>query len=252
VERHGTPSQCISFFLCLASMSNRRDRYAVSEETLDFCRIALGIAQESEDVGNIAWARFVLGFSQLWYGDLDGAETQMQAALTLAEETGDIVHQSRCITYLAILHRKRGLEAQTRQYALRGLDAARTGQMLEYVGTAEANLAWVAWRERDLIQAEAHGKAALASWRQLPSGHSSCAFQWTALWPLAAVAVARNQISEACVWLRALLDPVQQPPPGPLTAAVEDALRAGESDDSREAQPCLEQAIELAGELGFL
>jgi DNA-binding SARP family transcriptional activator/predicted ATPase len=252
VERHGTPSQCISFFLCLASMNNRRDRYVVSEETLDFCRIALAIARESEDSGDIAWARFLLGFSQLWCGDLDDAEKQMEAALALAEETGDVVHQSRCLAYLAVLHRKRDQLGQARRYALRGLDAARVGQMPEYVGTAQANLAWVAWREDDLAQAEAYGQAALKSWGQLPAGHASCAFRWTALWPLVAAAAARNQIREAFAWLRALLEPSQQPPPTALKAAVESALRVAQGSDAGEAQRLLERSIALAGELGYL
>ena len=77
VEQHGTPSQRISFFLSLASMYSRRDRYAVSEETLAFCQTALAISLESENLSEIAWARFMLGFNQLWAGDLDGAEKQM-------------------------------------------------------------------------------------------------------------------------------------------------------------------------------
>ncbi len=78
VEQHGTPTQCVSFFLALASMNNRRDRYLVSEETLEFCQIALAISQESENLGEIAWARFMLGFGQLWHGDLEEAEQQMR------------------------------------------------------------------------------------------------------------------------------------------------------------------------------
>ena len=252
VEQHGTPSQCISFFLCLASMNNRRDRYVVSEETLSFCRIALAIGQESEDVGEIAWARFVLGFSQLWHGDLDGAEKQMQAALALAEQTGDIVHQSRCLTYLAILYRKRGQLDQVRQHASRGLTAARAGQMLEYVGTAQANLAWVAWREGSLAEAEANGQTALDAWQKVPAGHSSCAFQWTALWPLIGVALAQDRADEASGHARALLESTQQPMSDGLAVVVENAIEAHNQGDPERARACFGQAMELAQEMGYL
>jgi len=188
VEQHGTPNQCISFFLSLASMHGRRDRYVVSEETLDLCQTALAISQEAENPSDIAWARFMLGFNQLWHGDLDGAEKQMQAALALSEQTGDVVHQSRCLTYLTILYRRRGQLERARRYASQSLASATAGQMLEYIGMASANLAWVAWHEGNLAQAEEEGRAALDLWRQLPAAHSSCAFQWTALWPLVGVA----------------------------------------------------------------
>lgn len=252
VEQHGTPSQRISFFLSLASMYSRRDRYAVSEETLAFCQTALAISLESENLSEIAWARFVLGFNQLWAGDLDGAEKQMQTALALAERTGDVVHQSRCLTYLTTLYRKRGQLDQARQYASRSLTSATVGQMLEYIGTAQANLAWLAWREGELSQAEAKGRAALASWHQLPAGHSSCAFQWTALWPLIGVALAHNRTSEASGYARALLEATQQCLPDALTKAVKNAVTAWEESESEAARAWLDQAIVLAQELGYL
>jgi DNA-binding SARP family transcriptional activator/predicted DCC family thiol-disulfide oxidoreductase YuxK len=252
VEQHGTPSQCISFFLCLASMNNRRDRYVVSEETLTFCRIALAISQELEDVGEIAWARFVLGFSQLWHGDLDEAEKQMQAALELAEQTGDVVHQSRCLTYLTILYRKRGQLDQARGYAFRSLAAAKAGRMLEYIGTAQANLAWVAWREGDLARTESGGQAALKLWQQLPAGHASCAFQWTALWPLVAVAAAQDRLRDACELMCALLEPTQQRLLEALTAVIENAVSACEESKPEATRTWLDQAVLLAGELAYL
>jgi DNA-binding SARP family transcriptional activator len=252
VEQHGAPTQCISFFLSLASMNNRRDRYVVSHDTLALCQTALAIGQESENVSDIAWARFILGFSQLWHGDPEGAEKQMQAALALAERTGDVVHQSRCLTYLTILYRKRGQKYKTRQYASQSLGAATAGQMVEYLGTAKANLAWVAWCEGDLVQAEANGRAALELWHQLPATHSSCAFQWTALWPLVGVALLQNQIAEASEFARALLDGSQQRLPDALTSLVEKAIGAWEGDKSEAAGIYLGRAIELAQDLGYL
>jgi tetratricopeptide (TPR) repeat protein len=233
-------------------MNNRRDCYVVSEDTLALCQTALAISQESENVSDIAWARFLLGFSQLWYGDLDGAEKQMQAALTLAERTGDVVHQSRCLTYLTILYRKRGQPAKVRQYASRSLTAATAGQMVEYLGMAKANLAWVAWREGNLAEAEANGRAALELWHQLPAGHSSCAFQWTALWPLIGVALLQNQVSEASDFAGALLDGSQQRLPGALTVVVKKAIAAREEDESEAVCVYLGRAIELAQEMAYV
>jgi DNA-binding SARP family transcriptional activator/tetratricopeptide (TPR) repeat protein len=252
VELYGTPTQCISFFLSSASMYSRRDRYVLSGETLAFCQTALAIAQESENLAEIAWARFMLGFSQLWCGHLDEAEKQMQEALELAQRTGDVVHQSRCLTYLTILYRNRSHLDETRQYVSRSQAAAKAARMVEYTGMAQANRAWLAWREGDLAQAEADGRAALELWRQLPASHSSCAFQWTALWPLIGVTVARDRTAEASEYVRALLDTTQQRLPGNLEAAVGLAGRAFEEGDVESARIHLRQAIELAQELGYL
>jgi tetratricopeptide (TPR) repeat protein len=162
------------------------------------------------------------------------------------------VHRSRCLTYLTILYRKRGQLERARQYASRSLTLATAGQMVEYVGTAQANLAWVAWREGDLAQAEAKGRAALELWRQLPAAHSSCAFQWTALWPLVGVALAQDRTAEASACARALLAHTQQRLPDALTAVIGKAIEAGERGESETACASLGQAIELAQELAYL
>ncbi len=258
VEQQGTPTQCISFFLALATMYSRRDRYLVSEETLAFCQTAVAISQETENLSEIAWARFVLGFNQLWYGDLDGAEKQMLTALALAERTGDVVHQSRCLTYLTIVYRKRGELDKARHSASRSLAVATAGQMLEYMGTAQANLAWVAWREGNLAQAQERGQTALELWQQLPAGHSSCAFQWTALWPLLGTALApdkavsEEEVAQACEFARALLEPTQQRLPDELTMILDQAVKAREEDALETCRTYLHQARELAQEMGYL
>ena len=252
VEEHGTPTHRVYFLTAIAAMNDRRDRYVVSEETLDLCQAAVNISQASGKPSAIISARFDLGFNQLWRGDLEPAERHMQAALALAEETENIVQQSRCLTYLTILYRKRGRLNKTHQYASRSLAAAKAGQMIEYVGTARANLAWVAWREGSLAQAESEGRAALEVWQQLPVGHSLCPFRWTAIWPLVAVAAAQGQTCAAAEMLEGLLDPSQQPPPEALVAVVEKAVRAAKNEESEALSPCLGQALALAGELGYL
>jgi hypothetical protein len=233
-------------------MYTRRDRYVVSEETLAFCQTALAISLDTGNLSEIAWARFVLGFNQLWCGELDEAGKQIHVALALAERTGDVVHRSRCLTYLTVLYRRLGKLEDARQHASRSMAAAMAGQMLEYTGTARANLAWVAWREGNLAQADDHGRAALESWKQLPPGHSSCSFQWTALWPLAAVACASDRLAEACRFLSPLLEPNQQRLPEPLELAVREAITAWEDKVPEDARTRLQQACELAQEHNYL
>jgi tetratricopeptide (TPR) repeat protein len=252
VEEHGTPSHRVYFLTAVAAMNDRRDRYVVCEETLDLCRTAVTISLASGDQNAIISSRFDLGFNLLWRGDLDQAEQHMQVALALAEETGNAVHQSRCLTYLTILYRKRGQPDKTSQYASRSLAVAKAAEMIEYVGTARANLAWVAWQEGDLAQAGTEGRAALELWQQLPVGHSLCPFQWTAIWPLVATAAAQDQTSGACAFLPVLLESSQQRLPEALSVAVENAVSACKEGDEEAARTWLDQAVLLARELAYL
>ena len=75
-------------------------------------------------------------------------------ATRVAEQTGDLVHQTRCTTYLAVIDRFRGEVEAARAYAQAALHAAETVEMIEYVAMASANLGWVAWREAKRGQIE--------------------------------------------------------------------------------------------------
>jgi predicted dehydrogenase len=107
---------------------------------------------------------FQLGFVLLWHGDLDEAETEMETGLHTAEQMGDLNLQARCLTYLAILQRRRGALNAARRFAERSLAVAARVGMHEYEGLAKANLAWLAWRDNDFSAAEALGAEAMKAW----------------------------------------------------------------------------------------
>jgi len=252
VEQYGNPAQRARFFTSLTLMGYRRSRYVISDEIIAHSRAALSASRESKNLNSLGMSHFLLGFSLLWRGDLDEAEEQIQESLKLAERTGDVVLQSRCLTYLTVLYRKRGEVEKVRQNIPRCETVASTGQMIEYLGTAKANRAWVAWREGNLSEAETNGQAALEAWQQLPAGHASAAMHWAALWPLIGVSVAKNQISKAIDYARALLEPSRQRLPEALTAIVEKAIHTWEGGDSNETRTNLNQALELAQKMGYL
>ncbi len=249
VERYGTQAQRATFFQNVYLMSLRRDRYVVLEETLGYARSELAVRQESGSATEIAWARFHLGFASLFYGDLDEAETHLQAALAVGEWAGDVMLQSRCLTYLTIVYRKGGQVEETSRYASRALTVATSLHWPEYVPMARANLAWVAWRQGNLSEAQANARAALDGWKALQVDYP---FHWTALWPLISIALARDQLSAAIDDARLLLAPQQQPLPDALRATVEAATQAWDSGRLGAARAHLQQAAALAGEMGYL
>jgi class 3 adenylate cyclase/tetratricopeptide (TPR) repeat protein len=249
VEQRGTPLQRVDFFLTLILANNRRDRFIVSEQTLAYSRAYLEAAQESGSLSRITHARFVLGFNLLWRGEFDEAKEQLKAALELAVRMGNMYLQTQCLTYLTILYRKCGQVEEARDYALRSLEAATSVQNPTYIGTARANLAWVAWRKANLTEALEKGKAALESWQQSPS---SCMFQWLSLYPLTSVALAHDRIPEAVEYARGLLEPAQQALPDPLRTVLEEAIKTRERGEPEAARTHLDRAIELAQEMGYL
>ena len=230
----------------------RRNRSVATAETVAAFRSALAAHLESGDQDSIPAVQFQLGFVMLWSGDPAGAITPIQDALRLAEQTGDITLQTRCVTYLAIAFRLCDQIEESRRYVLRTLEVTTTVQMPEYMGIATANQAWIAWRAGDLTQTQEFGHAALELWRRLPTGHGSTLFQWLALFPLLAAALRQEQLVLAIDHARALLDPAQQRLPDTLTASLEQAVQAWDRGDRVTAHTRLHQAANLAQQMHYL
>jgi tetratricopeptide (TPR) repeat protein len=190
--------------------------------------------------GNVWYAtiaQWFLGLCLALRGELDEAEQELQATLALAHRTENPEQQVYALTWLSIVRRKRGRLEAVREYASRTLAAAEAALMPVHVGVSQANLAWVAWREGNLAEAEKLARAAVASWQKSQWAY---AFQWTAYWPLLAMALDRHQIPEALDHARAMLDPHQQRLPAELEAALE------------EARARLQRAARLAQGTGYL
>jgi DNA-binding SARP family transcriptional activator len=252
LDQCGTLSHKADFFALLGATNLRRERHCPSAETINYVRNALETARKLGNPGVIALYGFGLGFCLLWRGELAEAEEHLQAALELAERTENAVLRSRCLTYLTLLYRKRGQKVETAAYAIRSRASAEATQMLEYAGTAEANLAWVAWQEGDGVRTFEHGRTALELWGKLPAGHASCAFQWTALFPLISVSLTQHELEQAIAYARAILQPPQQRLPDALTALLQQAIAAWEQSEPQVAANHMEPALQLAQATGFL
>ena len=249
VERYATPGQRAGFFQALLMLDFRRYRYLLPDEAIDHATAYLAATEQTDDPGLLAFARFVVGFAFLWHGDQDAAEEQLTESLALAEQSGDAALQVRCVTYLTVLCRERGQVDETRVLAGRSLEIATAAGMPEYVATARANEAWLAWRDDDLGAVERHGRAALELW---PPVHASSSFRWTALWPLIGAALSRGDTGAAVAFARGLLDPSQQRMADDLAAPMEAAVRAWDVGNGLAARDLLEDAAAIAGNTGRL
>jgi hypothetical protein len=176
----------------------------------------------------------------------------MHLALKLAEQTGDVSLQARCLTYLTVAYRQCLHVEEARRSAARTLETATAAQMPEYVAMARANQGWLAWRAGDFGPARELARTALELWRQLPSGHASAPFQWLALWPLVAAALRKEELAPAVDHARALLDPGQQRLPDALSGVLERAIDAWESGALQAARTLLHRSVALAQEMRYL
>ncbi|HEY5169934.1 MAG TPA: hypothetical protein VIK03_11165, partial [Thermoleophilia bacterium] len=132
------------------------------------------------------------------------------------------------------------------------LDAAAEAHMPEYAATAQANLAWAAWREGRHDECESRAGAALAQWGQLPAGHASAAFQWTALWPLIGVCLAQGRTGDAVQRGGELLEPALMRMPPTIEDGLREALACWERHDDAQTTALLEGVLAEAQTTGWL
>jgi DNA-binding SARP family transcriptional activator len=252
IEEVATADQCASFFQHRAIMAFRCNGCIASAQVVADARAALAAQVAADNVSAIPSAHFQLGFVTLWHGESTMALEPLQTALRLAEQSGDISLQSRCLAYLAIAYRQLEQIEETEAFAVRSLATAITADMPEYIGLAIANVGWVAWRMGELNRAEELGSTVLEIWQQLPGNQASMPFKWTLLWPLIDIALTRADLSAAMEYLKMLLDPAQQRLASPLLSLIEQSLHAWIQKDCEQAQSWLKEAIRLARQLHYL
>ena len=95
IERHGTPAQQAALFSNLSRHISRANRFAPSDAALSHARAALRAFPPSASIEVRAPFQFGLGFYLLWHGDLSDAQAEVQVALAMAEQIGDITLQAR-------------------------------------------------------------------------------------------------------------------------------------------------------------
>ncbi|MCC7450868.1 MAG: protein kinase [Anaerolineae bacterium] len=249
VEQYGTAVQQSTFFSYVAIARLRRERYVASGETVAFARRCVDALDNLHYVAEYPWAVFVLGFCLLWHGELDRAEQQLKETAEVARRFGDITIQSRSVSYLTVVARKKGRINDVRQYAAQSLAAASGGQMVEYAGMAKANLAWADQREGKRSAALENAIEALDLLKKVPQGQM---FPWVAHWPMIGLQLAQDQLAAAIDSARALFDPQANPQPEALAEPLQQAIRDWEQGAPEQARELLLTACERAKPLGYL
>lgn len=249
IEKYGTPLQQSGFYGCIIMLALRRDRYVISDETLKYSQMCLAFAHTAGKLGQVAMQKFMRGFVLLWRGDLQDAEQHLQEAEALSDRTGDMLLRVRCLAYLGVVCRMSGRPAEVLDFARRTLDVAESLNMPEYVGAAQANLAWVAWRNGKPAEVRTKVRLAMESWKESPAVYP---FVWLALFPLIEADFADKNTAAAVNSVRELLQPERQRLPDVLMDAAEKAVAAWDDDGHEKADDAVSRIVELAASLGYM
>jgi predicted ATPase len=248
VAEYGTQDQQDFLAYALSTRDMIRDRYVitVSEEKIAFRRAAIVVIQQSGNKSKLGFYQIALSTGLLWSGRLAEAEEQFKQALQLGEEINSAWLQTRCLTFLPFIYRKRGEVEQVREVLAHAhaIGAARNNRLLL------GQRAWVAWRDGNLNEAEIYGRQSVEAVKHQPMETNP--FQWVGLWPLIGVAMTQEKIDIAMGYVRMLLDITQQPPSKEIETLLEMALQAWELGQQDKAYNLLQQATSLAKQTGYL
>jgi hypothetical protein len=165
--------------------------------------------------------------------------------MEVGEQIGDVELAGRSLVFLSILFRRRGRVEDVRNALSRALALQET----RYTGVIIANRAWVAWRDGNLEEAEAYGRAAMEAWQQLQHVY---AFQWMGLWPLIGVALTQERLSDVMRYVPLLLDSTQQRPPETLLTTLKATAHAWDTGQHETVRARFQDMLPLAQEMGYL
>ncbi|HKY36828.1 MAG TPA: protein kinase [Polyangiaceae bacterium] len=223
IERRGSALQRAQFSEAVILAEIRAARYRVTDASVGNARTCLTAAEEADDPGELAIARFFLAWI-LTLKDRSGereAEPLFRSAIAYVERVGDASLQARFIAYYCVMLRRANRVPDTRATALRVLEIAEKHRFFDYLGLAHANLCWVALQTGGDVEAAA--SQALAAWGKLPAAYPY-PFQWLARIPLATHLTKLGKVDEALQEWALLLDAKQHLLPDPLSAAIRLAL----------------------------
>lgn len=246
VEQYGTGEQRKLLKEVEGLRNGIRDRYVFSEQAVASRRATLSAFLRTGDKSQIAIGHMSLGIVLLWVGHTDEAEEQLMIAFRLGEEIEITWLQTRCLTFLPFVYRRRGQVERVRHLLAQAQAIGATENNSIFSG----HRAWIAWREGNLAEAETFAQQSMEQGQHQQTEMNP--FLWVGLWPLLGVALKQEKLEAAVRHVRSMLDPSQQSPPEALKALLEQALRAWDAKEQEEARTLLQQSIQCAEQGGYL
>jgi serine/threonine protein kinase len=249
IEARGSALDRYRFYLALVTRDYRRDRYRISELTLDHTRACVDAAREASALSEIAFARFVRGFGLLFARRLDEAEAELDTALQAARKISDAVAETRASAYVALVHSLLAHTADAEANATATLAMARARKMGDYEGLSLALLGRNALAAGDRDRGEELCQQAIAAWNAIQYPFP---FRWVGGLPLLELGLGRTPARELARQARELTAASQQHLPDAIDEALREASAAGERGDDMAVEQHIGRAVEIAHQLGYM
>jgi len=248
LERAGSRGRKTSFYLQLALAQAIENRWRIDPEILGNAELAAKVAEQDVGEHDIAYCRGNLGEMLLWHGQLEAAWDNIQAALALAERTGDRVCRTWCLFNLSLICARKHDVGGARSLVPQALETAVVAKNPVYTGAATAAMAWVAWKDHRPDDVARLARRALEVWRASSTQYH---FKGLCLWPLMSVHLAAGHLAHAVEAGRQMLGPPQVRLPDELESLLEAADSAWSRHRPASVGPILDRALGLACELGY-
>ena len=215
VERHGTPDLRADFLDIKISCAMKRSRFNPKPEVLADAWSYLAASEELGEKVRLVDAYASLGFVLYFSDHLDQAQEWLEKCQDLAIQVGDSNANTFSLVYLSLIARRQRCEKTTQNLSAQLLNSNAPP---EYLGIANSNLAWIAWREGRTEETEEFAKMALKLWEDVPHPLKSAA-----ILPLIAVSLRDGDRLRATALLEQLEGPFQKKLSERLVRAIESS-----------------------------
>lgn len=247
LDRYATDAQRTRYHARVALHLARLNHMFMTDEVVAAGRRAYEQWRAVGDPTDAELAQFQLGLFHVNRGELEEGRKYLSGSLAAAELTGDVVLQSRCLTYLALAARFAGDADDMERIHERALNAITAGGMAEYSALIEANRCWSAWRRGDTDLARTHAAAALADAARLPAKEIITA---SARLPLLAAALEAGDLDDAIEQAAELIAAIWVD--DEYIKALAEAVEAHRAGDLERARRSLEHALQRARRVGWV
>jgi hypothetical protein len=248
IEQRGNPLQRRRFHYEIVRQSLRRTRYRPDAAMLARARLAIAGLDERPAgvVEGELW--FGLGFANLWADALPEAKAGMERSLAIAHRIGSVMLKARCLTYLGLVHRRLGHDAEVARINEEAREFVVRSGAANYAAITAAQDAWLAWRRRDSHAAVSHVERAISTWIAKSPGFP---VQWPGWWVRVALAMESGDAGAAVAAMRAIVAPAQARPPDDIEDALQRLVAAHDANANL-ALDDVQYVVDLARARGFL
>jgi len=149
VVNFDNPTAKAKFYDAKLQYELRHTRYALTKQHVELAKSAFIASQETDDYPLQNNCLFTLGFTCLFSQQYTDAQQYLIQALNNATEHADTTLKTRCLAYLTVLFRLQGNRMETHQYLGQAKEFAQNSDMNDYIAIANANEAWLAYKDGD-------------------------------------------------------------------------------------------------------